>query len=393
MEYPQRILHIVSAMGRGGAETLIMNIYRKIDHSKVQFDFITHGEMHGDYENEILLLGGRIYNIPSLGVSGPIQYLRNLIKIMSREKFIAVHAHTDFQSGFPALAAKICKIKYRICHSHSSNWLKSNYFKEKVTLKILQSMIKLSATHLCSCSEEATEFLFGRKRNVIFLKNAIDLEKYEDLDWRKSRISAIRELQLEEDTKIIGHVGRFSESKNHMFMLKLLKSLISEDTRYKLLFIGDGPLKKEIENEATKQGLQENIRFLGVRSDIPRLMKAFDLFLFPSLFEGFGIVMLEAQSAGTPCIAATTVPASTDMGLGLVKYVDLEDPIDKWCTEIKAALSWERPDQHTIFNKITNQGFNIQENVSDWLKLYGIYDQQSNSEVVHNEEKNLNFFL
>ena len=124
-----------------------------------------------------------------------------------------------------------------------------------------------------------------------------------DID-ANSRKSVLKELHLPEDAKIIGHVGRFSESKNHMFILNVLKKLVEEDPSFVALLVGDGPLKKMIEKEAEKLGLLDHIRFLGVRTDIPRLMNAFDVFLFPSLFEGFGIVMLEAQSSGTPCIAS-----------------------------------------------------------------------------------------
>ncbi|MBS4179153.1 glycosyltransferase family 1 protein [Lederbergia citrea] len=372
-EKPKRVLHIVSSMGRGGAETLIMNIYRNIDRTKVQFDFITHSYDSGGYDNEIKSMGGRIYSIASFGSIGPVNYLKKLINIMSANEYIAIHAHTDYQSGFPALAAKICGIKNRICHSHSNQWQKKNGFKEGFTLKILQVFIKFSATKLCSCSEEAAEFLFG-KQKVDIIKNGIDISDYIEID-PNGRLDILNELHLNKDTKIIGHVGRFSESKNHMFILRILKALIQEDDRFKVILIGDGPLRKKIEMEAEKLGLMEHIRFLGVRKDIPRLMKAFDVFLFPSLFEGFGIVMLEAQCSGTPCIAATSVPKSTDMGLGLVKFVNLDENIDKWCEVIKAATLIDEPNNKTIIKNITKLGFNIHENLNDWLRLYGIQSQ------------------
>ena len=167
-------------MGRGGAETLIMNIYRNIDRTKIQFDFITHSQETGDYDDEIKSMGGKIYSIPSLGTIGPINYIKRLVNMMSTNNYIAIHAHTDYQSGFPALAAKICGIKNRICHSHSNNWLKNKGLKEIVILKTLQVMIKFSATKFCSCSEEAAEFLFGKQiiNKVQILKNGIDINEY-----------------------------------------------------------------------------------------------------------------------------------------------------------------------------------------------------------------------
>ncbi|RBP88281.1 glycosyltransferase EpsF [Cytobacillus firmus] len=371
LEHPVRILHIVSSMGRGGAESLIMNIYRMIDRSEIQFDFITHSKGEEDYDEEIKLMGGRIYPIASLGASGPINYMKSLVKIMSANNYAAIHAHTDYQSGFPALAAKLCGISTRICHSHSNNWLKNSSFKERFVLRGLQTMIKLSATKYCSCSEEAAKFLFGKKNvsKVQILKNGINVNEYTNIGT-SSRIQVLEELHLPETAKLIGHVGRFSESKNHIFILKVLKKLLETDPSFIALLIGDGPLRKVIEEKAERMGLSENIKFLGVRTDIPRLMKSFDIFVFPSLFEGFGIVMLEAQSTGTPCIASTSVPKSTDMELGLVQYLDLGDNLDSWVDAVKETVKAKRPSKQAIINNFTKLGFNIYESINDWLGLY-----------------------
>ncbi|MBO0958854.1 glycosyltransferase family 1 protein [Neobacillus sp. MM2021_6] len=361
-------------MERGGAETLIMNIYRNLDRSKIQFDFISHSNKQGDYEKEILELGGRIFKIPSLGQLGPFAYLKELVKIMSANSFIAVHSHTDFQGGFPALAAKISGVKKRICHSHSTNWNKGNRYSEKWILRVLQTIIKFSATHYCSCSNEAAEFLFGKhilnKGKVSILKNGINLTQFSNIDIN-SKESVFDELELPRNSRILGHVGRFSDSKNHMFILKILKKLVDEDNCFVALLIGDGPLKESIEKEAERLGVLKNIRLLGVREDIPRLMKAFDVFLFPSQFEGFGIVALEAQCAGTPCVISDAVPQTTDMGLGLTSYVSLDKGIEIWCSEVKAALNKERPDSRLINEKISNRGYNIENNLNNWIDLYG----------------------
>ncbi|MBS4220187.1 glycosyltransferase family 1 protein [Bacillus sp. FJAT-49711] len=366
----KRVLHVVSSMERGGAETLIMNIYRQIDRERIQFDFITHSEKPGDFDHEIQALGGQIYRIPSLGTTGPFRYVKALVEVMSTNNYVAVHAHTDFQSGFPALAAKLCKIKHRICHSHSNNWLQ-NGFKGLLMLKLLQFLIKISATKLCSCSEEAAQFLFGGKTQVHILKNGINIDEFLTADT-KSRQQIFEELHLLPNSKIIGHIGRFSESKNHLFLIKVLKQLVKKDPRYVALLVGDGPLRESIELEVEKLGLEHHVKFLGVRSDIPALMKAFDTFLFPSKFEGFGIVLLEAQCAGTPCIAADTVPKSTDMGLGLVTYLPLGTRVDKWCQSLESSLKIDQPNQHSIFKSVSKLGFNIHDNVHDWIKLYGL---------------------
>jgi glycosyltransferase EpsF len=367
-----RVLHIVSAMDRGGAETLLMNVYRNLDRSKLQFDFVTHRSDKGNFDDEIRTLGGKIFCVPSLGNAGPISYVKKLNEIMSSNSYIAIHSHTDYQSGFPSLAAKIAGIPHRICHSHSNNWPMNDSFKQKLLLKGLQSIIKFSATQYCSCSQEAGAFLFGQnavdRNQVTILKNGIDLSQY--LDETTTKTSVIRELRLTEDAKIIGHVGKFSRSKNQAFILQVLKQLVNKDKRYVALLVGDGPLKGRIEQEAENMDLSKHVRFLGVRSDIPRLMKAFDVFLFPSIFEGFGIVTVEAQISGTPCIISDSVPISTDMGLGLVRYLSLEESPEKWGEEIGKAINMQKPDKDTLVKALSEKGFSIQQNIEEWMKLY-----------------------
>ncbi|MGE7760180.1 glycosyltransferase family 1 protein [Peribacillus sp. NPDC097895] len=372
---PNRVLHIVSSMDRGGAETIIMNIYRNLDREKVQFDFVTHSNKKEDFEDEIIRLGGNLFKIPSLGKVGPISYLKELNRIMSSHPYQAVHAHTDYQAGFPALAAKIAGIKIRICHSHSNNWAKGNHFKERFTLKALQTIMKISANRFCGCSPEAAQFMFGKQRvkngKVTILKNGINVNDFAETNIN-SRDSIIREFGLSEDVKIIGHVGRFSDSKNHLFILHFFKALLKKDKSFMILLIGDGPLKLEIEKKAAALGIKDRIRFLGVRKDIPRLMKAFDVFLFPSIFEGFGIAALEAQGSGTPCIMSDTLSKSIDMGLGLTSFISLQEPLEVWCEEVINSLLIATPDTETIKRRISTNGYDIQGNVRDWLKLYEV---------------------
>lgn len=375
-----RVLHIVSAMNRGGAETLLMNIYRNIDKSQVQFDFVSHRTEKCDYDEEIALLGGKVYRIPSLGQVGPFAYIKELTKIMSDNRYVAVHAHTDYQGGFAAVAAKKAGIKKRICHSHSNNWPQGSGVTARVTLKILRSIIKYAGTDYCACSSEAARFLFGEKmlhnNKVELIKNGIDIKQFIDVDIEE--ISSVRkELCIPDAAKLIGHIGRFSESKNHIFILQVLKEILKKDTNFIAILAGDGPLKASIELKAKELGIYENIRFLGVRNDIPIIMNIIDVFVFPSLFEGFGIVTLEAQCAGVPCVVADTISKNTDMGLGIVSFVGLDEKIELWSTEIYKALLKERPEKGIIINNISRLGFDINNNILEWLTLYGIEYKES----------------
>lgn len=370
-----RVLHVVSAMNRGGAETLLMNVYRNIDRCKIQFDFVSHRMETCDYDDEITSLGGRIFRIPSLGQTGPLAYINELKKIMTQTNYAAVHSHTDYQSGFAALAAKMAGIKKRICHSHSNNWARGDGLKSRMTLKAMQTLIRYTATDYCACSVEAARFLFGPtladngKTHV--MKNGIEIYRFLNLE-PDCQFSVKQELNIPSESKIIGHVGTFSPSKNHAFLLKVLKHMTEEGKDVVAVLAGVGSLRTDIEAEANKMGIFNRMRFLGVRADIPRLMKAFDVFVFPSVFEGFGIVALEAQCSGTPCVAADTVPKFTDMGVGLMNFVSLDETLETWSRQINNALWLERPDQKIIINKITRRGFDIRQNIHEWLDLYGV---------------------
>ncbi|MBP1967058.1 glycosyltransferase family 1 protein [Paenibacillus aceris] len=374
--FPNKVLHVVSAMNRGGAETLLMNIYRNVDHSKIQFDFVSHLPEKCDYDDEIVSLGGQVYRIPSLGKLGPIHYVKQLQKLISDNgPYLAVHAHTDFQSGIVTLAAKQAGIRKRICHSHNNDWTLGKGVKARVSLEILKLLIRAFGTDYCACSEDAARFLFNggtiKKGKVSMLKNGIEVSRYSELN-NDCQSSLKRELAIPPESKVIGHIGRFYEQKNHVFLLSIFKKMANNGHDFVAVLVGDGPLKYDIENEAARLGISHYIRFVGVRSDIPRLMRSFDAFVFPSLFEGFGIVMIEAQAAGTPCIAADVVPIETDMGLGLVSYVSLKESSDQWISEIQKALSMKRPGNKIIVNKISEKGFDIKTNISEWMSLYGV---------------------
>lgn len=362
-------------MNRGGAETLLMNVYRNIDRSKVQFDFVSHRMEKCDYDDEITSLGGKIFRIQSLGQSGPLTYTNELKKIMRNTDYAAVHSHTDYQSGFAALAGKMTHIKKRICHSHSNNWGKENSLKQRLTLKAMRTLIRFAATDYCACSEEAAGFLFGSSAadngKTSILKNGIELNRFTNVE-PELPMTIKQELNIPSHSKIIGHVGTFSPSKNHVFLLKILKQMTVEGIDVFAIMVGDGSLRRDIEAEARYMGIFNRIRFLGVRADIPRLMKSFDVFVFPSLFEGFGIVTLEAQCAGTPCVVADTIPKLTDMGVDLVNYVSLDESLETWSSQIEKAMFMEKPELNMIVNNIRSRGFDIKQNIDNWLDMYGV---------------------
>ncbi|GAB6557919.1 glycosyltransferase family 1 protein [Bacillus mobilis] len=378
-ERPKRVLHIVSAMDRGGAETLLMNVYRNVDREMVQFDFVSHKSEESDYDKEIIALGGKIHRISSLGQLGPLAYIKELVKVMSSNQYVAAHAHTDYQGGFVAIAAKIAGIKIRICHSHSNNWPMGSGVKGKVLLSFLRTVITYAGTNYCACSVESARFLFQKNidnSKVKIMKNAIDINQFVNTNIQDDNVVR-NEFNIPVEQKVIGHIGRFSESKNHIFILKIFGEVLKYDSNFMLVLVGDGPLQKSIELESKRLGIYEKVRFLGVRKDIPRIIRMFDVFLFPSIFEGFGIVALEAQCAGVPCVVANTITKNVDMGLGIISFVSLDENLKIWSTEIQRVLEKEKLNTEIIADTISKLGFDIKSNIPEWLLLYGLEHKES----------------
>ena len=336
MKECKRILHVVSAMNRGGAETMIMNLYRKIDRKIVQFDFLVHSDDKGHFDDEILSLGGRIIRCNSLGSIGPIKYIKevsNLIK--NNGPFHVVHSHTDFQGGFVAIAAKIAGISKRICHSHNTKWLENPTLIHRLQLIVFRQIINIYATGYCACGADAAQFLFNNKNidlgKVEYLNNGIDVDKFninQENEYLKLK------LDIKKDEIVIGHIGRFYDQKNHEFIIKIAKYMKERDYKFKIFLVGEGPKFKEIFNLVEKNNLSSNVKFLGVREDIPNLMHVFNVFLFPSFFEGLPVVLVEAQASGLPCVISNTITKEVDLGLNLIHYCDLNDDIEIWVDEV-----------------------------------------------------------
>lgn len=213
---PMRVPHVFSGMNRGGAETMMMNLYRKMDRTKVQFDFLTHRNDPCAYDEEILALGGRLFYVPSISGTNPITFVKQVKRVIQEKgPFAAVHAHTDFQSGFIALAARLAGVPVRICHSHSTSWRGRASRLAGMRLFVFRRLITANATALCACGKDAGRFLFGKEKDVHLLPNGIDLDLFAggcadtETEKRKRGIAGGR--------LVIGHIGRFTEEKTTNF--------------------------------------------------------------------------------------------------------------------------------------------------------------------------------
>ena len=356
-----RILHIVTDMGRGGLETMLMNHYRKIDRSKIQFDFLVHRKKRGAYDEEIEALGGKIYRLSRLNPLNK-KYLEELDDFFETHKeYMIVHSHLDCMSAIPLKAAKKAGIPIRIAHSHSSNQEKNLKYILKLYYK---RKISSYSTHLFACGEDAGKWMFGKNQFHVF-HNAINTKQFGYNILTRERIK--EELQLE-DNIILGHVGNFSVAKNHIFLIDIFKNINIQHSNVKLLLIGGGPEKHLIEKKVNQERLNDKVIFLGVRSDVSELMQAMDVFILPSLYEGLPVTLIEAQTAGLPCIISDKVPIECKI-TDLVEQVALNKSAEEWAMKVLKKTSYVRED---YAERIKLAGYDIEENV---LKLEKIYQE------------------
>ncbi len=310
---PVRVLHVLHSMNCGGAETLLMHLYRGMDREKVQFDFLVNvfDEMY--YEREIASLGGRIYRMPFLTKTTPPVYARALTRFFKEHPYTIVHSHLETTTGIILGAAKRAGVPVRIAHSHNSRFTRvglsavpENLFKAWCRTRIVPN-----ATHLFGCAEEANRWLYGKHAGEsTILRNCIDVSAcaFSEETRRKKRA----ELGLG-DALTFGHVGRFNDQKNHAFLIEAFAQHHASHPGSRLLLVGEGVLRPQIERQAGDAGLADSVLFLGLRSDVPQLLQAMDCFVMPSRFEGLPLALVEAQAAGLVCLAADTVPPESDL--------------------------------------------------------------------------------
>lgn len=367
-----RVLHVVTYMGRGGLETMLMNYYRKIDRKKIQFDFLVHRDFEADYDEEIRQLGGRIYRMNRLN---PVSrdYLNQLNTFFKdHPEYRIVHSHLDCMAGIPLKYAKKNGVPVRIAHAHNSNQTKD----KKYLLKLLyKRIIPKYATDFYACSEAAGKWMFG-SREFLILNNAIDSQKY---SYNPEKARRVRDaLKISKNMLVVGHVGRFHPPKNHEMIVKIFSEVLKRVSDAKLLLVGDGYLQHTVWDQVAALGIQDHVIFTGVRSDVCDLMQAMDIFLFPSLYEGLPVSIIEAQTAGLPCIISDKVPLECKK-TDLVQQLNLSESFGTWAdTVISAAKQNKRRD---TAEEIKKAGFDVSENARQLEAFYlDVYENASEGE-------------
>lgn len=335
----KRVLQIVPNMNMGGLETFIINVYRNINKEKIQFDFLEHYKEESFYDNEIKKLGGKIYHFSLRNDNNIIKYIYNLNKFFREHKeYEVIHCHMESIGAIIFLIAKLNGIKVRIGHAHTNST--SNNIKG-IIKRITSFFFKYTSTLNLACSIEAGKYLFSNKKFTV-IPNGIDFDKFK---FNNDLRDKLRKKYNIENKFVIGHVGRMDMAKNQLFLIDVFYEFQKNNTNSVLVLVGNGELKEKIEFKIKSLNIENKVLLLGVKSNINEIYSMFDLFAFPSLFEGLGIVLIEAQINSLPIIASDNVPKITKIS-NSIKYLSLDK--NKWVHEFQKI---EKKRKNVKFNK------------------------------------------
>ena len=352
-----RVLHIFHEMANGGIEHFVMDYYRHIDRTRVQFDFLVSVESEGYFDREIQALGGVIHHAYPLK-KNPIRNYFDIARIIRENHYDIVHRHTGSAFGyFDLRAARHGGAKHLILHSHN------NQAGNQMLHKLSNAILKIPCERF-ACSREAGEWLFGPNQDFKIFNNAIDCEKFRFRPEVRNRIR--KELQLG-DKFVIGHVGRFEDQKNHIFLLAIFKEIVKQNPNSHLICIGSGSMMDAVKLKAVQEQLDDRITFLGNSDKVDQFLNSFDAFILPSKYEGFGITLLEAQANGLHCFTTKDVVPEYVNLTGRVRYISLYAPPTEWAGAI---LSIGSTRELSCAKQIANAGFDISKSASELCQYY-----------------------
>lgn len=357
-----RVLQVLGSLQRGGAETMVMNVYRQIDRNKCQFDFLLKEKVEDGYEQEVRELGGHIYYVESPKKVGVKNYIKNMKDIMLKQgPYNAVHSHMNVMSGMVMVSAWMAGVKVRVSHSHSTKFPNS----AKINF-VGKALIKLFANRKAACGEKAGRALFGSSKFSI-IPNGIDTSRYYIYNRNEKR--QIRDkLGMQQGVLQICHVGRFIDVKNHDFIIEIAQALKQRNIKFQMHLLGNGELFETIWKKAKEQNLKE-VLFHGSVNNVNEYLKAADIFILPSKYEGLPVTLVEAQSAGLSCLISDKVPTEVDFKIGLIKSLPLK--LDEWVDNLEMLSAARNVVSQPIIEKaIKTKGYDIRDSARRMLELY-----------------------
>lgn len=358
----KRLLCIVSSLDTGGAETFMMKIFRCLpDNYKIDYIVSTNS---GYYEEEVLQLGGKIYRIP-LRTKHPLKTFLDIKRIVKENEYKYVLKLCDTPKGyFDLLASKMGganKLCVRSCNASSSESLIKN-----ICNNIIRPAFNKIANVKIAPSDLAAQYTFGKKEvesgAIYFLNNAVDLNKYRYYENGREHIR--KEFHLE-NSIVVGHIGRFNKQKNHEYLINVFEQIKKQIKNAKLLLVGNGELKNKIISLVQEKNLQDDVIFAGIRSDIPEILSAMDVFVFPSFYEGMPNTVIEAQATGLPCLISDSITKEAAI-TELVEYMAIDSAPDKWAIKVEDLLKIKRKDTK---EEIISANYDMETIVKEFIRI------------------------
>jgi glycosyltransferase involved in cell wall biosynthesis len=369
-----RVLHVLGGLNRGGIETWLMHILRNIDRNKFQMDFLVHSRSPCAYDEEARSLGARV--IPCMDAHRPWEYVFNFRRVLRQfGPYHVVHSHVQFYSGLVLTLAKSIGIPVRIAHGHNDMPPKKGLRRlvQPLYVRVGRKLISMNATSGLAASDLAAACLFGVdwKSDNRWHRHfySIDVNPFRrPVDCQLARA----QLGIPITARVIGHVGRFVEQKNHLFVLSVAQQVVARDPTAVFLLVGDGPLRPKILEEIGIRGLKDRCVCIPASEDIPGLMRGvMDVFILPSLFEGLPVALLEAQAAGLSCVISDAIAPEASVVGPLVRRLSLQDSASIWADAILEARNWKEPvDHEQALSCITSTSFDIEQGVRRMEEIY-----------------------
>jgi glycosyltransferase involved in cell wall biosynthesis len=369
MAAASRVLHLLHALEAGGVEALIMNVYRCLDRRRMQFDVAVSAVNPAYFDAEFTGLGGRIFHLPDAHRLLP--YSAALARLLATAgPFAAVHSHLHHFSAFPLAVAAACGVPVRIAHSHNTRCGKPDSWHRACYRGATRAVLHGTATRRVGCSRAACEALFGSGAQSVVLRNAIEPARFRPM--RADREAARARLGIAGTDLAMAHVGRFEDQKNHAFLVHVAAAVMRRHQGARLLLVGDGRLRLGVERACERLGIRRCVDFLGVRRDVPEILAASDVFVFPSAWEGLGIAVVEAQAAGVPAVVSEAVPLEADLRCGLFRRLALSRSAEEWAPAVEDAACAPRPKWEVRESALSAAGYDIRTEVHKWEELYAL---------------------
>lgn len=364
----RRVLNVIGGLNIGGAENSAMNICRFIDKEQFKYEYLVFEDEEGLYEKEAIANGAEIIRMP-VAKESYFKFFKNISKLLKEKKYDAIHVNTLWNSGIVLFLAKMYKVPVRICHSHSTESSHNEGLIYKGYIKVMRQLITSSSTQLIACGQEAGDYLYGKTKYQsagTTVYNGIDISSYK---FDKTKRELVRKsLGLKSTDTLLGHVGRLAPVKNHSFMLDIFEELANADSSIYLMLVGDGPDKKKINERITKAGLETRVFMMGNRMDVNELLFAMDIMLFPSLYEGFPVTLIEAQATALPCVISDRVTQETKL-IENSYFLTIDKGTSVWKEKIKELIQ-KNPKRVNVSIQKIEKNFDVKNIVKKMERLY-----------------------